>query len=299
MKPIRQSIFPFTVSAPEGRPEGEGDGEEGIKDGTTANMDEDGIVEYEPTDPGDDDKAVDVVRVVEVESKDEQDLLCHPCGDERLPKILQTPMKPSKDDVNAHFAMHLPYRSWCPACVKAKLREDGHYRVKQDKKQDGLPIVSMDYQDMNEESKKQQKVIIGKDEVSGSTFGHYVLCKGVGDEWAAKQIVKDIQELGYGDIILKTDGDPAIVALQNKMQSMRQAKTVPRNPPAYNPQSNGPCEKAVQDVTAHMRALVIGLEARIGTPIPENSPMFQWAIEHATFLLNHYNVGKDGMTHLK
>ena len=37
-------------------------------------MDEDGIVEYEPTDPGDDDKAVDVARVVEVESKDEQDL---------------------------------------------------------------------------------------------------------------------------------------------------------------------------------------------------------------------------------
>ena len=95
---------------------------------------------------------------------------------------------------------------------------------------------------------------------------------------------------------MKTDGEPAIVALQNKIQSMRQAKTVPRNPPAYNPQSNGPCEKAVQDVTAHMRALVIGLEARIGAALPEGSPMFQWALEHATFLLNHYNVGKDGMT---
>ena len=69
MKPIRPFIFMFTVSAPEGRHEGEGDGEEGIEDGTEANMDEDGIVEYEPTDPGDDDKAVDVVRVVEVESK--------------------------------------------------------------------------------------------------------------------------------------------------------------------------------------------------------------------------------------
>ena len=72
MKPIRPSIFRFTVSAPEGRHEGEGDGEDGMEDGTEANMDEDGVVEYEPTDPGDDDNVVDVVRVVEVDSKDEQ-----------------------------------------------------------------------------------------------------------------------------------------------------------------------------------------------------------------------------------
>ena len=116
------------------------------------------------------------------------------------------------------------------------------------------------------------------------------------DEWLLKQIVRDIQELGRSDIIFKTDGEPAIVAVQNAVQAMRKASTVPRNPPAYNPQSNGPCEKAVQDVTAQMRAIVIGLEARLGVTLVEGSAVFQWALEHATFLLNHFNVGKDGMT---
>ena len=127
-------------------------------------------------------------------------------------------------------------------------------------------------------------------------LGHYISRKGTGDECLLRQIVRDLQEFGRSDIILKTDGEPAIVAVQNKVQALRKSVTVPRGPPAYNPQSNGPCEKAVQDVTAHMRALVIGLEARIGVPLLENSPMFQWALEHATFLLNHFNVGEDGMT---
>ena len=86
------------------------------------------------------------------------------------------------------------------------------------------------------------------------------------------------------------------MAVQNKVQALRKSITVPRNPLAYNPQSNGPCEKPVQDVTAHMRALVIGLEARIGVPLPENPLTFQLALEHATYLLNHFDVGEDGMT---
>ena len=49
-------------------------------------------------------------------------------------------------------------------------------------------------------------------------------------------------------------------------------------------------------MTAQMRAIVIGLEARLGVSLPEGSAVFQWAIEHAAFLLNHFNVGKDGMT---
>ena len=72
VKPIRPPIFQFTVSAPEGHREREEDDKEVIEDG---NIDADVIVEYEPTNPGDDEKAVVLVRVVEMNSKDEQNLL--------------------------------------------------------------------------------------------------------------------------------------------------------------------------------------------------------------------------------
>ena len=77
---------------------------------------------------------------------------------------------------------------------------------------------------------------------------------------------------------------------------MRKATAVPRNPFAYSPQSNGPCEKAVQDVTAHMRALIVGLESKTNTQITEDAAIRHWALAHAVFLLNHFNVGLDGMT---
>ena len=116
-----------------------------------------------------------------------------------------------------------------------------------DKDKDGVTT-------MNEESKVQQKFIIGKDKTSGKLLAHFTTCKGVGDEWLLRQLVREIEDFGRSDIIFKTDVEPAIVAVQSRIQSMSKASTVPRNPPAYNPQSNGPCEKDVQDVTAHMRA---------------------------------------------
>ena len=46
---------------------------------------------------------------------------CKPC-DEREPWTLHGPVKPSKEDVERHYTTHLPYRCWCPVCVKAKGR---------------------------------------------------------------------------------------------------------------------------------------------------------------------------------
>ena len=111
-----------------------------------------------------------------------------------------------------------------------------------------------------------------------------------------RKIVRDLEEIGRAHTILKTDGEPALVALQNRLQTLRAGRTVPRNPPAYNPQSNGACEKAVQDVTAQLRVIKLGLEARLDTKIDDWLPIVQWMLEHATFLLNKFNVGEDGMT---
>ena len=221
---------------------------------------------------------------------------CPPCDNERIPKRLSSPIKPSAEDVDRHNCTHLPYRNWCPVCVKAKGREDDHRRgAHHEEDASGLPIVSLDYQTLNGDGDKGTKVIIGKDESTGNVLGHSVICKGLADEWVIKRIVKDMEELGLGHAIVKTDGEPAIVAVQNRIQALRPGRTVPRNPPAYNPQSNGPCEKAVQDVSAQLRVLILALEARLDTTIADDLPIVQWALEHAVFLLNKFNVGEDGM----
>ncbi len=148
----------------------------------------------------------------------------------------------------------------------------------------------MDYNEYDKENDdddtKRIKSIVVKDEVSGSVLAYRVLCKGPRDDWLLRRLVKDLKEWGRTDIILKSDGEPAIIAVQDALQQRRSGRTIPQNPHAYNPESNGACEKAVQDVTAHARTLKLALEARIGVKINEDAAIIQWIIPHAAYLLS-------------
>ena len=227
------------------------------------------------------------------------------CPKGRIPKTLNSPIKPSAEAIADHYTNHLPYRNWCPICVKAKAQEAAHRRgANAPDKEDrgGLPTVSMDYnaldKDLNlaEEKDCKLKTIVVKDETTGEMFQHKIDVKGIGDEWLMKRLVKDFEELGRRDMALKTDGEPAMLAVQSKIQSMREGRTVLKNPPAYNPESNGVIEKGVKDVTAHTRALKLGLESRLKIVIEPEAKIVEWLLEHAAFCLSKFNVGHDGMT---
>ena len=46
--------------------------------------------------------------------------------DENLRKLVD-PKLPSQAEVDRHYLMgHLPYRNWCPVCVRAKGKERDH-----------------------------------------------------------------------------------------------------------------------------------------------------------------------------
>ena len=228
----------------------------------------------------------------------------HPT-DSREPVILKNPVKPSAEEVEKHNATHLPYRSWCDVCVRAVGREDPHRRgeAKRNGNENSLPKVSMDYQELISRAKKDPddddavvKIIVAKDEPTGTIFAYRVNQKGSGDEWVIRRLVQDIADMGRTDIVLKTDGEPAMISLQKAIQAARTSQTVPENPPAYNPQSNGACEKAVQDTDGQIRKLKLALEARLKFEVSEDSNVMQWMIPHAAHLLSKYSIGHDGMT---
>ena len=179
-----------------------------------------------------DEKAVSPAQATNDEPLDDQ-FLCEPCGSSdpfvigpdhgRVPKTLTSPIRPSAADVEKHYATHLPFRSWCPVCQAAKMREDPHWRSRRELQRDGhksgLPIISLDYQEFDKDdatkpAKSEAKVdeepdvktIVAKDEVTGSVLSYRVLRKGPTDEWVVKRLVKDFKEWGRTDFILKTDG---------------------------------------------------------------------------------------------
>ncbi len=272
MSPVRPSIKSVTDPPPrnqegsEGAARGEGDEEcedasiaspTSVMDGDVGNMREVEAMEDENGFVVDSD-------LIDIEQKDEDmeikivEQNLEPveivAKDSRIPRALNAPIRPSAEDVDAHNIAHTPPRPWCDICVAAYGKEDPHFRGANDKDEtdrSGVPIVSFDYNDLE---KGKVMTIVGKDETSGMPINHKVSCKGPTDEWIVKRIVKDLEDLGRRDIILKTDGEPAMIALQSKIIECRAGRTIPRNPPVYNPESNGPCEKMVQDVNSKTRA---------------------------------------------
>ena len=41
-------------------------------------------------------------------------------------KMARDPGAPSREEVEAHYMCHLPYRAWCPVCVQAKKEKRMH-----------------------------------------------------------------------------------------------------------------------------------------------------------------------------
>ena len=49
-------------------------------------------------------------------------------------------------------------------------------------------------------------------------FAHVVPKKGFTHEHGAEEMIKDIKQLGYSEIILKCDGEPALKSVQEEVK---------------------------------------------------------------------------------
>ena len=60
-----------------------------------------------------------------------------------LPKVIKCDNRPSEEEVRVHNRTHLPYRSWCPHCVRGKARR--HHKRRMRRLKSKVPVISLDY----------------------------------------------------------------------------------------------------------------------------------------------------------
>ena len=213
-------------------------------------------------------------------------------------KEVRDPGKPTEEERERHYKTHVPSRPWCPVCIEAKGVEDPHRRADPNREHD-IAEIAMDYKSFGQSTPGEEDkgtAIIIKDRDTKTIYGHLVEEKGLGDGWIVKKIEEDVSSLGYTDIMVKTDGEPAIVQVAKELQKVRTHRTLIEHPPAYDPKSNGAAEKAVDMSMGQMRAIKIGLEKRIKVRIETTWAVLTWITEHACMMLNRYQVGRDGKT---
>ena len=148
------------------------------------------------------------------------------------------------------------------------------------------------------QAKRGMPILVGRDiadgvEGTGMIFARVVPRKGV-HPYAVKCLASDIARLRHQRIVLKSDDEPAIVALKEAARSERPERTVMEESPVHDSASNGAIENTIQQVQGQVRTMKDNLEARIGARIPEDSPIVPWLVMHAAQTINRYHINADG-----
>ena len=126
--------------------------------------------------------------------------------DDEVVKKVKDPKLPTSEEVEDHYVMgHIPYRDWCPICIKAQGRDMGH--MKDNGKERLLPEYSWDYCFPGDELGFKWSVLVGKEKGSRSLMATAVPNKGGGSKFVVDKCMEFIGENGDSGnkIIVKTD----------------------------------------------------------------------------------------------
>ena len=113
---------------------------------------------------------------------------------------------------------------------------------------------------------------------------------------ATRRLSAEVGKLGHSELILKSDGEPAMVALKQRVKQERPERIVLEESPVTESQANGAVENAIRQVQGQIRTTKDCLESRIGVKLTGEDTIFPWLVSHAAATINRHHVGQDGKT---
>ncbi len=238
--------------------------------------------EIEETEKGDDSKVEDRAEVDEV----------------RRPNPAARPYTPTKAEVYEHEVTHLPYRTWCKHCVKGRGVSTPHRKGNKEEKI-GITI-SIDYCFMTGEMDDDPDlpgVLMMWDDNHECLWALPVENKGAID-WVVKYVVDKLDDIGYRGVAIsiKSDQEPAIMALKTAIAAKRVGATTPIESPVRESQCNGAVEQAVRRWRGQLQTLKLAYEDNMNTKLPVSHPLMGWLILWAGEVLLKYKVRESGRT---
>ena len=100
-----------------------------------------------------------------------------------------------------------------------------------------------------------------------------------------------------GRIIIKSDQESAVNRLvKDLVEARAEGKSVVEESLVGSSGSNGVVERTVQAVEGQIRVMLLALEARLGAMVAATEPIVTYIPDHAMYLINRLEVGKDGKT---
>ena len=127
---------------------------------------------------------------------------------------LPEPLVPTRAQISTHNITHLPYRSWCKHCVAARRPNSPHLRSKT-ASQRSKPLLVADYCYVRDNADQElATILVARLYPAKALLATVCPHKGVDEKvFSVQCLVDDIAWLGYTRIELRSDNEPAIVAL--------------------------------------------------------------------------------------
>ena len=227
--------------------------------------------------------------------------------DGRRPRGLRAPFVVSKEERELHELTHTPYRAWCPHCVRARGRNTPHRSRNEELQQGEVPRIALDYFFMStvDEAAHSNPLIVMVDEATGDKYARAVGRKGAGVagelDWVVKDMSDELKSWGHtggqsGHIVLKSDGEPSIVALREALAKYHGGRVVQESSAKGESASNGAVEVAGRTVREFVRVLKEQVEHLSGVQLECAGNLTQWMVRWAAMLCSRYLVGQDGLT---
>ena len=187
----------------------------------------------------------DVPGVVPVEQGEEEEIVSFNDAAEQVP-IAGVEQAPSKREARPlsepptmtaaqqaiHNLTHQPPEDWCEYCRRGRALCRGHRRIREEDRMGSIPTASMDLAFLKRKNPYfTLPMLVMRENGRGETRSHGLRSKHVdvgSGSYAIGCIVADIGATGYKRLILKSDQEPVMRALQTQVKKRFDGEIIPR-----------------------------------------------------------------------
>ena len=208
----------------------------------------------------------------------------------------QTPAKPSKKEREEHEETHAQYQSWCIACVRGRGIAMKHLRSTGAWSDEGkLHTFVMDYC-FPSQGKQQGNTVLVVKEIKTKAISTIMVPNNGANEYLVKAAVEFMSGYGCGRAILKSDGEPAIVALQ-EVKNARQGDTILENSPKRDTQPYGAADNASEGSRRNDTHVEGVCREKLKAVIDNKHVLLPWLVMHAGVTVTRYKTVHGGKTY--
>ena len=222
---------------------------------------------------------------------------------ERIPNTQPAVETPTEAEIAQHQLTHEPYKPWCKVCVAHRARQNKHPSIAEHESS-AASVVSFDFGFLSRTDGDRNKltVLFVHDRYSRAVCA--IVTPRKGGQGALSHMSTEMSRfilwLGHPSVRLRCDNENSVMAVGDAVRKILRnlGVEVTKDTVAIDDhQANGPVEQALQGVRQLACTFMTQLEAGLGAEpgkilFDTNHPMWQWAVNHAAWVKNHYCVNQ-------